>query len=163
MTLLTVENLNASIEGVPVLRNISVSVEEGETVALVGRNGAGKTTTLQTIMGLLAITNGTITFRNEAIAGLSTHERKRRGIGFAPEDRRLISNLTARENIQLSLWGTDDENAFDATERFEEVLNLFPEMESFLDRGARHLSGGEQQMVTVSRALIADPDLLLLD
>lgn len=159
--MLDLDGVDAAIEGVPVLRDVSLSVGEAETVAIIGRNGAGKTTTFRSIIGLLPVVAGTIRYRGEDLSRLGPHERKRRGIGFAPEDRRLIADLTTRENMQLSLWGGGED--LDAQQRFEVVLDLFPAMEDFLDREARYLSGGEQQMATLGRALIADPDLLLLD
>ncbi|MFC6993784.1 ABC transporter ATP-binding protein [Haladaptatus sp. GCM10025707] len=158
---LEVANVHASIEGVSVLRGIDVAVEAGETVALIGRNGAGKTSTFRSVMGLRTVDSGTIRFKDENITNWDTFKRKRLGIGFAPENRQLISKLTARENIEMSLWGAD--KAFDVEARMQSVLDIFPAMEEFLDRDAGNLSGGQQQMVTVARALIANPDLVLLD
>lgn len=159
--MLEIDSLDASIEDVRVLRDVNIDVSEGETVALVGRNGAGKTSTFRSVMGLQTVTNGTITFRGEDITAYDTFERKRLGIGFAPEDRQLISKLTARENIEMSLWGSEE--TFDVEDRLESVLDIFPMMEEFFDREAGKLSGGQQQMVAVSRALVANPDLVLLD
>jgi branched-chain amino acid transport system ATP-binding protein len=161
--LLELEEILASIEGVTVLRDVDLDVEDGETVAIVGRNGAGKTSTFRTVMGLRDLERGTVTFRGEGITDMETHERKRLGIGFAPEDRQLISKLTARENIEMALWGSDDESSIDADERFSMVLDVFPMMEEFFDRAAGKLSGGQQQMVAIARALISQPDLVLLD
>jgi branched-chain amino acid transport system ATP-binding protein len=160
--LLEMDDVDATIEDVTVLRGIDASVAEAESVAIVGRNGAGKTSTFRSVMGLRHVDRGTITFRGEDITDYETHERKRLGIGFAPEDRRLISKLTARENIEMSLWG-DDNVDVDIDERFSTVLDVFPVMEEFLDRAAGKLSGGQQQMVAVARALVAQPDLVLLD
>lgn len=161
--LLDLDGVDAFIEGVPVLRDVSLAVAEGETVAIVGRNGAGKTSTFRSVMGLQDVRGGSVSFRGTDITEYETHERKRLGIGFAPEDRRLVRKLTARENIEMALWGTDDEVAPDVDERLSVVLDIFPDMAEFLDRPAGQLSGGQQQMVTVSRALAADPDLILLD
>lgn len=161
--ILEMDDVNATIEDVTVLRGIDADVEEGESVAIVGRNGAGKTSTFRSVMGLRHVDRGTITFRDEDITNYETYERKRLGIGFAPEDRRLISKLTARENIEMALWGDDDDVEFDIDERFSMVLDVFPMMEEFLDRAAGKLSGGQQQMVAVARALVAQPDLVLLD
>lgn len=163
MTLLTLEGIRARIEGVPVLREVDLSVDTAESVAIVGRNGAGKTSTFRTVMGLRNLDQGTITFSGEDITDSSTPDRKRLGIGFAPEDRRLISKLTARENIEMALWGSDDGAEIDFDERLEMMLDIFPMMNEFLDRGAGKLSGGQQQMVAVSRALVSKPDLVLLD
>jgi branched-chain amino acid transport system ATP-binding protein len=161
--MLELDDIEATIEGVTVLRDGNVDVGETESVAIVGRNGAGKTSTFRTVMGLRDLDHGTVTFRGEDITDYETYKRKRLGIGFAPEDRQLISKLTARENIEMSLWGSDDESDIDADERLSMVLDVFPAMEEFLDRAAGKLSGGQQQMVAVSRALVSQPELLLLD
>lgn len=161
--LLEIDDVEATIEDVTVLRGIDAAVAEAETVAIVGRNGAGKTSTFRSIMGLRDLDRGRITFRGEDITDLETHERKRLGIGFAPEDRQLISKLTARENIEMALWGSDDESDIDVDERLSTVLDIFPVMEDFFGRDAGKLSGGQQQMVAVSRALVSRPDLVLLD
>jgi branched-chain amino acid transport system ATP-binding protein len=161
--MLELDDIEATIEGVTVLRDSNVDVGETESVAIVGRNGAGKTSTFRTVMGLRDLDHGTVTFRGEDITDYETYKRKRLGIGFAPEDRQLISKLTARENIEMSLWGSDDESDIDADERLSMVLDVFPAMEEFLNRAAGKLSGGQQQMVAVSRALVSQPELLLLD
>jgi branched-chain amino acid transport system ATP-binding protein len=161
--MLELDDIEATIEGVTVLRDSNVDVGETESVAIVGRNGAGKTSTFRTVMGLRDLDHGTVTFRGEDITDYETYKRKRLGIGFAPEDRQLISKLTARENIEMSLWGSDDESDINADERLSMVLDVFPAMEEFLDRAAGKLSGGQQQMVAVSRALVSQPELLLLD
>jgi branched-chain amino acid transport system ATP-binding protein len=161
--MLELDDIEATIEGVTVLRDGNVDVGETESVAIVGRNGAGKTSTFRTVMGLRDLDHGTVTFRGEDITDYETYKRKRLGIGFAPEDRQLISKLTARENIEMSLWGSDDESDIDADERLSMVLDVFPAMEEFLNRAAGKLSGGQQQMVAVSRALVSQPELLLLD
>ncbi|MFC7157046.1 ABC transporter ATP-binding protein [Halomarina halobia] len=161
--LLELDDVEATIEDVTVLRNIDVDVGEAESVAIVGRNGAGKTSTFRTVMGLRDLDHGTVTFRGEDITDYETHERKRLGIGFAPENRQLISKLTARENIEMALWGSDDESDVDTEERLSMVLDVFPAMGEFLDRAAGKLSGGQQQMVAVSRALVSQPHLVLLD
>ncbi|WP_254544755.1 ABC transporter ATP-binding protein [Halomarina pelagica] len=161
--LLELDDIEATIEDVSVLRNVHVDVDEAESVAIVGRNGAGKTSTFRTVMGLRDLDHGSVTFRGEDITTYETYRRKRLGIGFAPEDRQLISKLTARENIEMALWGSDDESDIDTGERLAMVLDVFPAMEAFLDRDAGKLSGGQQQMVAVSRALVSQPDLVLLD
>lgn len=161
--LLELDDVEATIEDVTVLRGVDVDVDEAESVGLVGRNGAGKTSTFRSVMGLRDIDHGTIRYRGEDITGYEPYDRKRLGIGFAPEDRQLISKLTARENIEMALWGSDDEASVDVDERVGSVVDIFPEMEEFLGRAAGKLSGGQQQMVAVSRALVSRPDLVLLD
>ena len=130
--MLELDDIEATIEGVTVLRDGNVDVGETESVAIVGRNGAGKTSTFRTVMGLRDLDHGTVTFRGEDITDYETYKRKRLGIGFAPEDRQLISKLTARENIEMSLWGSDDESDINADERLSMVLDVFPAMEEFL-------------------------------
>ncbi|WP_222919046.1 ABC transporter ATP-binding protein [Natrinema sp. SYSU A 869] len=160
--LLELDGVDASIEDITVLRDIDLAVDESETVGIIGRNGAGKTSTFRSVMGLQTVQQGSVSFRGEDITNAPTHERKRLGIGFAPEDRRLISKLTSRENIEMALWGGESD-AIDFDDRLSVVLDIFPAMESFLDQPAGKLSGGQQQMVTVSRALVAEPELVLLD
>lgn len=161
--MLELRSVDGYIEGVRVLREVSIDLGRGETVAIVGRNGAGKTSTFRAVMGLLPRVEGSIRYQGEEITGLDTYERKRRGIGYAPEDRRLFSHLTARDNIQMSLWGVDDDHHIDVDEQFETILETFPKLKEFIDRDAGNLSGGEQQMTAIGRAMAADPELLLLD
>lgn len=160
--LLELDDVDASIEDVTVLRGIDIAVEETEIVGIIGRNGAGKTSTFRSVMGLQDVGKGSVSFRGEDITEYPTHRRKRLGIGFAPEDRRLISKLTARENIEMALWGSEADD-IDIEQRLSVVLDIFPAMEDFLEQPAGKLSGGQQQMVTVSRALVAEPELVLLD
>jgi len=123
--LLELDGVDASIEGITVLRGIDLAVDESETVGIIGRNGAGKTSTFRSVMGLQTVQQGSVSFRGEDITNMPTHERKRLGIGFAPEDRRLISKLTSRENIEMALWGGDND-AVDFDDRLSVVLDIFP-------------------------------------
>ena len=139
-----------------ILHGLSLSVAEGEVVALLGRNGAGKTTTLRSITGLTPPRTGEIRYKGRAIVGLGAHRISRMGIALVPETRGIFSYLTARENLSIarrpgSRW------------QVEAVLERFPKLREVLDRKGRLLSGGEQQMLAIARALVTGPDLLLLD
>ncbi|MDQ2050266.1 ABC transporter ATP-binding protein [Natronolimnohabitans sp. A-GB9] len=161
--LLEVEDVTVSIDRATVLEEVSLAVQPGETVALIGRNGAGKTTTFRSVMGQTSIRNGTIRVDGTDLTDRPSRERIQHGIGFAPEDRRLFTTLTVEDNLRMSAWGKGDvdDDGFEA--RLERVLDIYPEMEEFLDRPAGQLSGGQQKMVTVGRALTSDPDIVLLD
>lgn len=163
-TVLTVEDIHASIEGVPILRGVDLELESNETVALLGPNGAGKTTTFNSILGTVTVTQGTITLNGTDISSLPTHKRVRRGIGISPEDRRLFTELSVRDNIKLSMTGSKesiDEANVEST--LEHIYSVFPDVEKFVDRKAKQLSGGQQQMVAVSRVLASGADTILLD
>lgn len=142
-----------------VLQGVTLDVERGSVVALVGRNGVGKTTTLRSIVGNITPTAGTITFDGEDITKMSTEKTIRKGITFVPEERRIFPELTVRENIEMGQIGANKSTG----PSIDEVLDMF---ENLREREHSHgsvLSGGEQQMLAIGRALIADPDLLLLD
>jgi branched-chain amino acid transport system ATP-binding protein len=161
--LLEIEDITVNIDKVTVLKEVSMTVQPGEAVALIGRNGAGKTTTFRTVMGQTSIQNGSIRVNGTDLTDQPSRERIRHGIGFAPEDRRLFTTLTVEDNLRMSSWGkgVTDEDGFQ--NRLDRVLEIYPEMEDFLDRPAGQLSGGQQKMVTVGRALTSDPDVVLLD
>jgi branched-chain amino acid transport system ATP-binding protein len=162
--ILEVQSLSAQLDGVEILRDMTFEAEDGTITAIVGPNGAGKTTTLRTIMGLIKPTSGWARYDGQDLEDIPTHERTRMGIGYTPEDRGLIPDLTARENIEMPLWGTTESISRDEKDNLVgEMVEFFPEMEEFLDRPAGHLSGGQQQMVSVARALVIKPKLLLLD
>ncbi|WP_049917678.1 MULTISPECIES: ABC transporter ATP-binding protein [Haloferax] len=162
-SLLEIDDLHASIDNVPVLRGISLAVDEGETVALIGRNGAGKTTTFRSIMGLITPSSGTISVRGTDVTAEPPHERPALGLGIAPEDRRLFEHLSVRDNLQIAAWGTEERSDMEFDDIVERVTGIFPEMNNFLDRPAAQLSGGQQKMVAIGRAIAGDPDLVLLD
>jgi branched-chain amino acid transport system ATP-binding protein len=147
-----------------ILRTLSLHVAPGESVCLVGRNGAGKTTTIESIMGLLPVRAGTITFQGRDITRLPAHQRARQGIGYAPEDAGIFPDLTVEENFQISRWlarpGRDGPGAGDVE---ASIVKLFPEVKTFLQRRGQHLSGGQKKMVAISRALTLSPAILLLD
>ena len=153
--LLEVTGLVAGYNGIPVVRDVSLTVRAGEVVALLGSNGAGKTTTLSAIAGLIAPIDGTVVFAGQRINGLAPHRIARRGLALVPENRALFHDLTARENLRLArIRGRSNE---------DEVLDLLPELRKCLGRKAGLLSGGEQQMLAVGRALVAHPALLVVD
>jgi len=141
-----------------VLRGVDLAVERGENVALVGRNGVGKTTTLRSILGLTPPREGTVRVHGEDVTGEETHDIARRGVGWVPEGRRMFSHLTVEENLRVAT-PTDA----DVGERVEEALDAFPALRDHRQRDAGDLSGGQQQMVAIARALVGDNDLLLVD
>ncbi|XVH30283.1 ABC transporter ATP-binding protein [Haloferacaceae archaeon DSL9] len=140
-----------------ILHGVSLAVDEGEVVTLLGRNGAGKTTTLRTIMGVAPPREGAVRYRGEDIAGLEPHEISHRGIKMVPEDRRIFPTLTVEENLSLSAKLCADARPVSA------MYDLFPKLETLRSNKGDNLSGGEQQMLAVARALIQKPDVLLLD
>jgi len=143
-----------------ILFGVSLKVQEREIISLLGRNGVGKTTTLRSIMGLTPPKSGSIKWRGEEIAGKATYEISRLGIGFVPEDRRIFSDLTVWENLDVAIQpGRKKENAW----TLERVFDLFPALKPIQTRKGGYLSGGEQQMLTIARTLMGNPDLLLLD
>jgi branched-chain amino acid transport system ATP-binding protein len=160
MGMLEIEHLKVAIQSVEVLRGISLTVKPGEMVGLVGRNGAGKTTSLRAVMGLVALTAGTIRFAGTPLTDHPTHERARFGIGYMPEDRRLVPQLSVEENILLPSWATRD---VDGKRRLERVYTLMPEVAAMRGRKAQLLSGGQQKLVALARALMSGTRLLLLD
>ena len=145
-----------------VLQGVSLTVEPGEAVALLGRNGAGKTTTLLSIMGIARPTRGRVRLRGEDITRLETHQIVRRGIAWIPEERRVLPNLTVRENLRLAVLGTGAARE-DATPRLAEVFRYFPRLEERIAHRGRFLSGGEQQMLAIARGLVARPSVMLVD
>ena len=139
-----------------ILHGLSLGVAEGEVVALLGRNGAGKTTTLRSVSGLTPPTRGEIRYKGTNIAGLDAHRISRQGIALVPETRDIFSYLTARENLSIAARK-------DSRWQMDTVLALFPQLRDRLDSKGRSLSGGEQQMLAIARALMTGPELLLLD
>jgi branched-chain amino acid transport system ATP-binding protein len=158
--MLRIENLNVSIGSVAILRNVALSVEGGEFAGLIGRNGAGKTTLMRSIMGILPAQAGTITFDGAPLTALPVHGRAKLGIGYMPEDRRLIPDLTVEENILLPAWAI---GLADAAKRLATVYELVPEAREFAQRKGLQLSGGQQKLAALARALMCGTRLLLLD
>lgn len=153
---LVLRDVEAGYGDLSVVRNLSLEVEDGSVVALLGRNGAGKSTTLKTIIGLVRARAGEIVFHGTRIEGRSPHEINRCGIAYVPEERRIFSELTVDEHLQIS-------QRANTQWPLERILELFPQLRALRNRRGRHLSGGEQQMLAIARALITGPKLLLLD
>jgi len=156
MSILTVDDIHAYYGQSHVLHGVSLDIAEGESVALLGRNGAGKTTTLRSIMGMTPPRDGEITFKGERIDDLQPYQIARRGIGMVPEERRVFPELTVADNIDV-VMNDDGEWTKDR------VYDVFPALREYQDQLGGQLSGGQQQMLTIARALVNDPDLLLLD
>ena len=158
--MLQLSGVAVSIQSAPILRGIDLTVAEGELVGLIGRNGAGKTTTMRTIMGLTTLSGGAIAFQGENISGQPSHKRTHLGLGYMPEDRRLVPALTVEENMRLPGWVN---KALDQGQGLAFVYDLMPELAAMKERKALLLSGGQQKMVALGRALMAGSKLLLLD
>ncbi|MDB5914877.1 MAG: transporter ATP-binding protein [Ramlibacter sp.] len=161
MALLQVRELGAWYDRSHVVQGISFEVEAGEIVTLMGRNGAGKTTTLRTLMGLLARSAGSITFAGEPLQGRPAHLRYHLGLAYVPEDRRIVTGLSVRENLQLGLIASPRRGETDAM--IDEIAATFPRLKERLAQDATSLSGGEQQMLAIARAMMARPKMILLD
>ena len=165
-SMLAVDGISTYRGPAQILRSLSLRISDGEAVALVGRNGAGKTTTIESIMGLLPVRAGTITFRGREITRLPAHERARHGIGYAPEDAGIFPELTVAENFEISRWlarPRADGRGAAGDDPDAKIFELFPEVKTFLQRRGQHLSGGQKKMVAISRALMLSPAILLLD
>ena len=157
--MLKVQNLNVSIGPVPIIRNASLALDEGEMCGLIGRNGAGKTTLLRALMGAIPAT-GSAVFGDVDLLTLPAYSRVSHGIGYMPEDRRLVPEFTVEENIRLPTWTTKTDGV---EQRFAWILSIMPEIGAFRGRRALELSGGQQKMVALARALMAGRRILLLD
>ena len=158
--MLKVENLNVSIQSVQILRDVSLALPAGTMAGLIGRNGAGKTTLMKSVMGLLKSSTGTVRFQDHDLLAIPTHARTRLGIGYMPEDRRLIPDLTVEENVLMPAWAA---GIADARHRLEKIYRLIPEVQQFAQRKGLQLSGGQQKLAALGRALMCGTRLLLLD
>ena len=154
--ILTVQGLNVSYGESKVLFNAELHVNQGQVVTCVGRNGAGKSTLLKTIAGFLKPTSGTILFDGTQLAGLRSYDIARMGLKYIPQDKKVFSDLTVRENLELGSYATRDYN-------WDPVTDYFPKLKSLLDRKAGYLSGGERQMLMIGRAILGSPKVLLID
>ncbi len=161
MALLEVDSIVARYGRITALDGISLTVDEGEIVTLIGANGAGKTTTLRTISGLVRAAGGSVRFRGKDITGTSPDEIVRLGIGHSPEGRRVFPRMTVRENLDLGAY-TRTSKAEVASD-IERALTIFPRLKERIDQKAGTMSGGEQQMLAIARALMSRPTVLLLD
>ena len=156
--MLIVNNLTSYYSNIKILKELSFNLNQGQVLCLLGRNGAGKTTTLKSIMGLVDKTKGSILFNNEKLSGIPAHNIPKKGIGYVPQGRRLFSELTVEENLEIGLLtrkkGKDTK---------DKVLSMFPRLKERINQISGTLSGGEQQMLALARALCIEPSLLLLD
>ncbi|MGN6286392.1 MAG: ABC transporter ATP-binding protein [Afipia sp.] len=159
--MLSVSNLNAWYGASHVLQDVGLEVNKGEIVCLIGRNGAGKTTTLKSIIGLLDKTKGAVNFKGEEMLGQAAHRRFARGLAYVPEERRIVQGLSVRENLRLGLVASPLKAK--EGELIDEIATIFPRLAERLDQEAVTMSGGEQQMLAIARAMIAKPDLIMLD
>jgi branched-chain amino acid transport system ATP-binding protein len=158
MLMLEIENLHAYYGKSHILQGISLRVGEGEIVSLLGRNGAGRSTTIKTIMGEV-VPVGSIRFKNERIDGLKPHQIARRGLGYVPEDRAIFPSLTVLENLALGMKSAQSSGRW----TMEDMFELFPVLRARAHAPGGVLSGGEQQMLTICRTLMGDPDLIMVD
>lgn len=158
--MLTIDGLDVSIKSVRILRGVSLRLAPGQLAGLIGRNGAGKTTLMRTIVGVLQPAAGTLALDGRSLAGVPAHRRARLGVGYMPEDRRIIPQLTVQENVLLPAWAC---GARDAAERLARIQRMIPEIEVLRARKGLQLSGGQQKLVALARALMSGTRLLLLD
>ena len=158
--MLRLDGVSVSLGPVSILRQVSLDVGAGQFAGLIGRNGAGKTTLLRTIMGILRPRQGSVELDGMPLTRLAVHGRVNAGIGYMPEDRRLIPGLSAEENVLVPAWAA---SIADPAQRLAEIYRLIPEVEAFRARKALQLSGGQQKLVALARAIMAGRRLLLLD
>jgi branched-chain amino acid transport system ATP-binding protein len=158
--MLRIDGLDVSIASIGILRGVNMDVPTGKFVGLIGRNGAGKTTLMRSVMGILPPRQGSISFEGSPLRKTPVHQRARKGMGYMPEDRRLVPSLTVEENVLIPAWSA---GVADPRERLADVYKMIPEVEAFSGRKALQLSGGQQKLVALARALMCGTKLLLLD
>ena len=156
--MLIINNLEVSIGKINILQSVSLKVSKFSSV--IGRNGAGKTTLMRAIMNIIPSQSGYIQFQNKTLNNFKTYNMSKLGIGYMPEDRRLVPDLSVKDNIMIPLWSLKKKNSND---QFEKVISFIPELKDFLSRQAFQLSGGQQKLVALARAMIVGKNLLLLD
>ena len=159
--MLKVQALNAWYDRSHVVQNVSFEVKRGEIVTLMGRNGAGKTTTLRALMGLVAKRSGSVLFDGQELLNQPAHTRFHAGLAYVPEERRIVPGLTVRENLQLGI--TAARNRGETARMIDEIAETFPRLKERLGQEATSMSGGEQQMLAIARAMMARPKMILLD
>jgi branched-chain amino acid transport system ATP-binding protein len=159
--LLEVKELNTFYDQSHILQGISLGVDQGEIVCLLGRNGVGKSTTLKSIIGLVTPRSGEIIFKGQNVAGLPPYTIAKMGVGYVPEDRRIFPTLSVRENLIMGIKPGQKSNGEGWS--IEKVYNYFPTLEKRDNQRGAHLSGGEQQMLTIARTLMGNPDVILID
>jgi len=154
--MLSVKNLNVSYQALHVLFDVSIEIDAGEVVVVVGRNGAGKTTLFRTIAGFLNQDKGSIYFKGEDVGNLPAYEVAVRGLKYIQQDKHVFADLTVRENLELGSYATKDYD-------WDRVLDYFPKLKTIMDRKGGNLSGGERQMLLISQSLLGKPELVLMD
>jgi len=159
--LLEIKDLNTFYEQSHILQGVSLEIDRGEIVCLLGRNGVGKTTTLKSIIGLVKPRSGRVLFKGQNVTGLPPHAIAKLGVGFVPEDRRIFPTLTLRENLLMGIKPGQKGNGDGWT--IEKVYKYFPALQARDRQKGGHLSGGEQQMLTIARTLMGNPEVLLID
>ena len=159
--LLEIKDLNTFYEQSHILQGVSLGIDRGEIVCLLGRNGVGKTTTLKSVIGFVKLRSGQVLFKGQNVAGFPPHAIAKLGVGFVPEDRRIFPTLTVRENLIMGIkpGQKSDEDAWTT----EKVYKYFPALQARDKQKGGHLSGGEQQMLTIARTLMGNPEVLLID
>jgi branched-chain amino acid transport system ATP-binding protein len=158
--MLRIDGLDVAIASVGILRGVNMDVPTGKFVGLIGRNGAGKTTLMRSVMGILPPRQGSISYDGSPLGQTPVHQRARNGIGYMPEDRRLVPSLSVEENVLIPVWSA---GVADPRQRLADVYKMIPEVEAFAGRKALQLSGGQQKLVALARALMCGTKLLLLD
>ena len=163
--MLRIENLNAWYDRSHVVQNLNLEVRAGEIVTLMGRNGAGKTTTLRAVMGLVAKRSGSVVFDGCELLSQAAHTRFHAGLAYVPEERRIVPGLTVRENLQLGITAskTLGNSRAEASRMIDEIAETFPRLKERLNQDGTSMSGGEQQMLAIARAMMARPRMILLD
>ena len=159
--MLTVNGLNAWYDRSHVVQDVSFEVKAGEIVTLMGRNGAGKTTSLRALMGLVAKRSGSVVFNGVELLAEAPHTRFHQGLAYVPEERRIVPGLTVRENLQLGIIACKHRG--DEARMIDEIAEIFPRLKERLSQDASSMSGGEQQMLAIARAMMARPKMILLD